>query len=102
MTAEEFKQMYMEDVEVFRTSGNPYKFTKSGENWFVDGLFEAYDTYGIPLEASLEMCRAKNMFACTQQFVIDAINSGWSKAKAYGAVERAEAEVKSLIKGEKQ
>lgn len=59
---------------------------------YVTNLFKLHDTFGFPLAASLDECRNHQLIPCLDQFVCDAIKSGWSREKAQKLVAEAKAD----------
>ena len=47
----------------------------------VGGVFQFYDTYGIPLESILDVLKDVKMVPSWPQFVQDALAGGWTKKK---------------------
>lgn len=64
---------------------------------FVSGLFDMYQTHGLPLSISMDICKERGLKLCPMQERASALASGWTEER----FDRwwAEGESDSLYKG---
>ena len=49
----------------------------------IGGAFKLYDTHGLPLDVLRDMAREGGFMFAMDDFVVDAVRSGWKESKAW-------------------
>lgn len=63
-------------------------YTEDGKK-VVGGLFELFDTKGLPLTVSLALCQSKDMVPSIPAFVDSAIKAGWKNKTILSRMQEA-------------